>query len=191
MKRWIIAAALTTTTLAGALEGASVGASTEGLQVVRLECAVRAPDAPDTDPVVHCRWSEPHVPPAAAVRLWRLVDPGSGDAREVVYRSDDLAVQEFADAAVRPGHVYRYALQLLGEHGRIVGRSRVETVRVPGTPPGLEAIGLECELAVGGEQVGGVRQALAGRTRAGRGARARPRGSPGLPGLAHSSPDER
>ena len=63
-------------------------------------------------------------------------------------------MQEFTDAAVRPGHVYRYALQLLGEHGRIVGRSRVETVRVPGTPPGLEAIGLECELAVGGEQVG-------------------------------------
>ena len=108
----------------------------------------------ETAPVVHCRWSEPHVPPAAAVRLWRLVDPGAGNPREVVYRSDDLAVQEFTDTAVRPGHVYRYAVQLLGEHGRIVGRSRVETVRLPGVPPGLEAIELECELAVGAEHVG-------------------------------------
>jgi hypothetical protein len=88
------------------------------------------------------------------VRLWRLVDPGAGNTREVVYRSDDLAVQEFADDAVRPGHTYRYAVQLLGEHGRIVGRSRVETVRIPATPPAVEAIELECELAVGAEFVG-------------------------------------
>ena len=154
MKRWIIAAALTTTTVAGALAGTTAGATTDEVQVVRLECVVRAADAPEAAPVVHCRWSEPHVPPAAAVRLWRLVDPGAGNPREVVYRSDDLAVQEFTDTAVRPGHVYRYALQLLGEHGRIVGRSRVETVRLPGVPPGLEAIELECELAVGAEHVG-------------------------------------
>ena len=102
---------------------ATSGTSTEGFQVVRLECAARAADDVAA-PVVHCRWSEPHVPPASVVRLWRLVDPGSGEARQVVYRSDDLAVQEFTDAAVRRGHVYLYAVQLLDANGRIVGRSR-------------------------------------------------------------------
>jgi hypothetical protein len=153
MKRWIIGAALVVATVAGGLVGATADASTDRLQVVRLECAVRAADAVDAEPVVHCRWSEPRVPPAAAVRLWRVVDPGSGSAREVVYRSDDLEVQEFTDVMVRRGHVYLYAVQLLDENGRIVGRSRVEVVRIPAAPPGVEVIELECELAIGGAHV--------------------------------------
>jgi hypothetical protein len=151
MNRWVIAAALTASTVAGASVSATSGASNDGFQVVRLECAVRPADTADTadtaQPVVHCRWSEPHVPPAAVVRLWRLVDPGSGQSREVVYRSEDLTVQHFTDDAVRRGHVYLYAVQLLGENGRIVGRSRVEVVRIPPARPGLEAIELGCALA--------------------------------------------
>ena len=131
MKRWIIAAALLTTTVAGAFVSATAGASADELQVVRLDCAVRGGDDVDAHPAVHCRWSEPHVPPANAIRLWRLVDPGSGAPRQVVYRSDDLAVQEFTDSHVRRGHVYLYAVQLLDENGRTVGRSRVEAVRIP------------------------------------------------------------
>ena len=45
MKRWIIAAALMATTVAGTSVSATAGASTDELQVVRLECAVRAADA--------------------------------------------------------------------------------------------------------------------------------------------------
>jgi hypothetical protein len=153
MKRWIIAAALVAATVAGALVSATADASTDELQVVRLECAVRAADAVDAHPVVHCRWSEPRIPPAASVRLWRLVDPGAGTARELVYRSDDLSVQEFTDVMVRRGHVYLYAVQLLDENGRIVGRSRVDVVRIPAQPPGVEVIELECELATGGAHV--------------------------------------
>ncbi len=152
MNRWVIAAALTASTVAATSAAATSVASADGLQVVRLECAARAADDVAA-PVVHCRWSEPHVPPASAVRLWRLVDPGSGEARQVVYRSDDLAVQQFTDDAVRRGHVYLYAVQLLDANGRIVGRSRVEVVRIPAAPPRLEVIELDCELAVGAESV--------------------------------------
>jgi len=159
MNRWVIAVALTASTVAGTSVSARSGASSDEFQVVRLECAVRAAgtadtvDAVDAQPVVHCRWSEPIVPPASAVRLWRLVDPGSGHAREIVYRSDDLTVQAFTDDAVRRGHVYMYAVQLLGESGRIVGRSRVEVVRIPTARPALEAIELGCELADEGAHV--------------------------------------
>ena len=104
----------------------------DGLQVVRLECAARATDALENDPVVHCRWSEPQVPPAAAVRLWRLVDPGSGNAREVVYRSDDLAVQEFTDAAVRP----RPHLQVCRAAARRTRSHRRSQPRRNGSHPG-------------------------------------------------------
>jgi hypothetical protein len=154
MNRWVIAAVLTASTVVGTTVSATSAASTDGFQVVRLECAVRAAeDVATAAPVVHCRWSEPRVPPASAVRLWRLVDPGSGAARHLVYRSDDLTVQEFTDDAVRRGHVYQYAVQLLDASGRIVGRSRVEVVRIPAAPPGLEVIELGCELAVGAESV--------------------------------------
>jgi hypothetical protein len=154
MNRWVIAAAITASAVAGTSVSATSGASTDELQVVRLECAVRAPDdVAAAAPVVHCRWSEPRVPPASFVRLWRLVDPGSGTARQVVYRSDDLSVQHFTDDAVRRGHVYLYAVQLLDANGRTVGRSRVDVVRIPAAPPGLEVIELGCVLSVGAESV--------------------------------------
>ena len=84
MNRWVIAAALTASTVAGATVSATSGASNDGFQVVRLECAVRAADADavadaaDAEPVVHCRWSEPHVPPASCRPALATRRPGLG-----------------------------------------------------------------------------------------------------------------
>lgn len=118
-------------------------------EVLRLNCNVRqtdhAPDrAKDVRSAVVCRWSAPTSDAAVAVRLLRVVI-GSGEGREVIYRSTNLEVNEYIDAAVRQGHRYAYAVQAVDTNGRIVGMSRPETVAVPvvGTPT-VEVLKLRC-----------------------------------------------
>lgn len=83
---------------------------------------------------VGCRWSPSHSPRFHAYRLWRSDDV---NGRVVVFESRDRRDTSTVDRPVRPGR-YLYLVQALDEHGRLVGRSRVEHVAVVETDPGPE-----------------------------------------------------
>lgn len=119
------------------------------VEVLRLECRVRATDA---GAAVRCDWSEPQAPAAAAIKLYRL-DPEFDDHRRVIYRSENLGQTGFTDTHVRPGHHYAYAVVAVSEDGRLVSRSRAEWVRVP-SDTDVERLRLHCALGDAGEAIG-------------------------------------
>jgi hypothetical protein len=126
-----------------------VAPATDRVEVLRLECGVRVADS---GAVVGCTWSAPTSPRAVGVRLFRL-DPATDPHRQVIFRTDDLGVTRYADAEVRPGHRYAYAVQAVDENGRVVGESRAEWVEVP-KPPEVEVLRLACGLGSAHETIG-------------------------------------
>lgn len=119
------------------------------VEVLRLECAARVTDQAA---VVRCEWSVPDSAEAAGLRLWRY-DPAVDRVRQVVYRSDHLDDTAFVDTAVRRGHRYTYVIQALTEDGRVVARSRAETVGVPDRRE-VEVLRLACAVGAAGDAVG-------------------------------------
>lgn len=119
------------------------------IEVIRLDCRVRATDA---EQVVRCEWSRPQARAAAGVKLFRL-DPAVDDHRRLIYRSGDLHQTTFTDTHVRQGHTYAYGIVVVDANGRVVGRSPAEWVRVP-VIDRVEALRLDCELGPEQEAVG-------------------------------------
>lgn len=105
------------------------------LEKLRLGCEVCQTDEQSG---VICHWSAPTSDRAVAVRLV-CVQAGSSHGRQVVYRSSNLEITEFADAPVCPGNRYVYVVQALSHSGRIVGSSRPVTVA---------AVGIASELSI-------------------------------------------
>jgi hypothetical protein len=93
------------------------------------------------NPAVHCEWS-PAVNPAAtdvaapvAYRLWR----GAWAGRRVVYRGPET---EAVDEKVRPGGRYVYRVVAYNAAGRVIARSGVVKVALPGGR--LQRLDLDC-----------------------------------------------
>jgi hypothetical protein len=122
------------------------------VEPIELDCAVRTTDA---RAAVHCEWSQPTWRMAHAVRLYRF-DPATDPHRQVVFRTGELERTSFTDTQVRSGHGYAYAVVVVDEHGRSVGRSRTEWVRVPGDDGDrdVEVLRLECALGSAHEVIG-------------------------------------
>lgn len=142
-----VATAATLAIAAGA--PADARADSPPIEPLRLECAVRTAGQ---DAAVRCEWSAPTSDAAAVVRLWRF-DPATDRTRHVIFRTDDLGVTEYIDIAVRRGHRYTYVVQAVNGDGRMVARSRAETVGVP-DHRSVERLRLVCELAAHGDAVG-------------------------------------
>ena len=134
-----------------ALAAPAVSAAGAGsaIELMRLDCAERVTD---TSAAVRCEWSAPSAADAAGYRLWRY-DPTTDRVRQVIFRTGDLGVTEYVDSAVRRAHRYTYVAQALNGDGRVVARSRAETVGVPGHRS-VEVLRLACELGAGGDAVG-------------------------------------
>jgi hypothetical protein len=163
MRRFELMSAAATIALVTALPSAAFGADaaagdrTTGaratgdaadIDALRLECR---PRVADTGPVVHCDWSAPASPPAAAVLLYRS-GPAIEDARSVVYRSGIMSDTDFVDDGVRMGQRYAYVVVAIDENGRIVARSRAEWVQVASDE--VEALRLRCALGSEEEAIG-------------------------------------
>jgi hypothetical protein len=119
------------------------------IEVLRLECAARVTDQAAA---IRCEWSAPVTVEAAGFRLWRY-DPAVDRVRQIVDRSDDLGDTTLLDTAVRRGHRYTYVIQALTEDGRVVARSRAETVAVPDRRE-VEVLRLVCAVGPAGDVVG-------------------------------------
>lgn len=96
---------------------------------VRFACELRRTD---TGPAIECKWSEAPADRVAGYRLWRAVDDR---AREVIHETRDLRENGYVDRAVRPGHLYHYAVQYLGADGEVLVTSHAERIRVPAPEP--------------------------------------------------------
>jgi hypothetical protein len=96
------------------------------VEPLKLECRGGTPDG---QPVIGCRWSESHAPDFAG---YRLIRQGPDGVRQVVFRTDDRALTNFADREVRPGATYHYKVVALGPDEKVVGESRVAEASTAG-----------------------------------------------------------
>ncbi len=90
------------------------------VEALHMKCAQLEPGVA----AVECAWRPATHPRAVGYQLWRIIDRGH---RELVWRGGLDATSNVsrvpADASVA-----RYAVLAVNENGRIVGRSRVQTV---------------------------------------------------------------
>ena len=117
------------------------------LEQLRLACHGRTND--EGRAAVGCEWSATGLERAAGYRLERY----DGDAREVIFRTDDLTRTTFVDTKIRPGVRYIYRVAVLDADGTTIGvggpvRAGVEADRE------LEALQLGCEARDAGSVVG-------------------------------------
>ena len=103
---------------------------------LRLACAQRAESA-----TVVCEWST--VDRARAYRLWRVADPGTGDARTVIAVVEAGAPPRHVDETVEPGHRYVYAVEAVSADGSSLGLSEPVLVEVG---PRDHRLRMACEL---------------------------------------------
>lgn len=123
-------------------QAGTTSAGEHRIERLRLDCVVRHTEERAG---VGCHWSAPTADRADGVRLLRIA-VGSEQVREVVYRSSNLEVTEYADTPVRRSHRYVYMIQAISETGHVVGMSRPVTVAVPAAedPAGIEPLRLNC-----------------------------------------------
>lgn len=159
MRRFVATAVIAMAAVAvpGAVTFAEAAATTppanaaQHADAMRLRCEPRVSEAAAA---VTCRWSETSSAGAAGYRLWRL-DPTTDESRQIVFRTGNLSETGFTDERVRPEHRYVYAVQAVTAHGRVVGQSRPEWVRVPPLDiRDVEVLRLRCELGPEAHAVG-------------------------------------
>jgi hypothetical protein len=75
---------------------------------------------------VECAWRKAGYSPAVGYQLWRVIDRGE---RELVWRGG-LGTTSNVSRVPKDATVARYALLAVTKHGHIVGRSRVQTIRL-------------------------------------------------------------
>ncbi len=92
--------------------------------VLRLACGLVHGDVRG----VACKWSEAQHPNAARYVLYRSVD---GGAREAIHRAGLDGRRSFLDQDLERGQTIRYSVVVLDKDGKVVGRSRVVTVKLP------------------------------------------------------------
>ena len=109
---------------------------------LRLRCAAAATDAGRG---VGCQWSQSAHPRFAGYRLVR----SDGEHREVVFRTHEVEVVRHLDTTVTPGVRYRYAVEVLDAHGRVIGRAGPVTAGVPEPEP--QDLRFGCERASDGD----------------------------------------
>lgn len=123
---------------------AAPGATTTTEAPVEVVAAERIAPAPRIEPLrlacegvaaapgrgVACRWSASHHPGFAGYRLVR----GDGDERVVVLRTRDVDVVRHLDTSVTPGQRYRYAIQVVDAHGRVIGAGGPAVAGIPEPP---------------------------------------------------------
>ncbi len=112
--------------------------SDSDVEVLRLRCALGP-----AGEAVGCEWSRPQSRDAYVVSLWRSVD---GGARELVERFRPSGPTTYRDPVPADATRIIYAVIATSESGRIVGRSRPESVTI------RHIDGVRAE-AVGGERV--------------------------------------
>jgi hypothetical protein len=90
---------------------------------------------------VECAWRPATHPAAAGYQLWRIVDRGH---RELVWRGG-LDATSHVSPVPADASVARYAVLAVNKDGRIVGRSRVQTVhlRLPEPPTDVRPAKIE------------------------------------------------
>ena len=81
---------------------------------------------------MHCRWSAPTADAAETVALWRSVD---GQGRELVASFPADGQTAYRDPVPAGASRLVYAVIVTDVDGRIVGRSRPETVAIPPERP--------------------------------------------------------
>ena len=75
---------------------------------------------------VECAWRKAGYSPAVGYQLWRVIDRGE---RELVWRGG-LDTTSHVSRVPKDATVARYALLAVTKQGHIVGRSRVQTIRL-------------------------------------------------------------
>lgn len=119
----------------------------------RLACAlvVANPLTDRADRRIVCRWRAPEGIDVRAYRLWRIVDPGTGNGRELLATVAAADRLRFADHDIARGHAYRYRVVALGPDGSRVARSNRVTVKV-GRP--AQQLRFNCAVVIDGDRQG-------------------------------------
>lgn len=92
------------------------------VEVLHMKCAQLEPGIA----AVECSWRRATHPDAVGYQLWRIIDRGH---REPIWRGG-LDATSHTSRVPADASVARYAVLAVNQHGRIVGRSRVQTVRL-------------------------------------------------------------
>lgn len=119
----------------------------------RLACALVIPNPLTNHPDrrIVCRWRAPEGVDVRAYRLWRIVDPGSGNPRELLATVTAGERLRFADHDIKRGHAYRYRVVALGADGSRVARSNRVTIKV-GRP--AQQLRFNCAVVIDGDRHG-------------------------------------
>ncbi|MCP5027247.1 MAG: hypothetical protein GY929_13285 [Actinomycetia bacterium] len=119
----------------------------DALEELRMACHGRTND--EGRAAVGCQWSPTELERAAGYRLERA----DGDAREVIFRTDDVTQTTFVDSEIRPGQRYRYRVIVVNADGRTIGVGGPVTAGVEADRD-MERLHLVCEAGEDGSVVG-------------------------------------
>jgi hypothetical protein len=120
----------------------------------RLACALVIPNPLTAHPDrrIVCRWRAPEGIDVRAYRLWRIVDPGAGNPRELLATVAADEPLRFADHDIKRGHAYRYRVVALGDGSRVALSNRV-TIKVGRL---AQALRFNCAVVIDGDRHGVV-----------------------------------